>query len=285
MSFCRLSLFGVLLAALPACELQECEDADKDADGVCLDSLKRFEAKPITQGADYTTDIDLVVENPNGSLRVVRGTRSDRLEVTFEPFVLRAHDVSDEEAEEDLDELEVSLGQSGRGLFVDVRRPSGSPGTLGADIRIALPTSFASVLDIDQGNGSTEIEFVGDSPSLILTSDNGDCDLVTGAAEHISVHCDNGDLRARVQGLAPQTGSGFSTGNGSIQLAVPRDGQFNVQAQALGGGSVVSRIADRCLVLGSDAAKTASCNGATVLDPIYSAVADGTGLADVVLTF
>jgi hypothetical protein len=282
----RLVRVLLLLAVLPACEIQECDDEETGTDGVCLKSLKRFEADAITQYAEYTSDIDLYVNNPNGELRVVRGDRSDRLEVTFEPFVLRAHDTPRDEAEQELAELEVSLGQSGRGLFIDVNRPAGSPGTLGADVRVALPTSFASVLDITQGNGGTEVDFVGDSPSLVLTSENGDCDLTTGYAEHISVHCDNGDLRASVLGIAPQSGSGFSTGNGSIELSFPSDGVFSVQAQALAGGSVISDVPSSCLVnAASDAAKTVSCNGATDLDPVYSAVADGTGLADVVLSF
>jgi hypothetical protein len=276
----------LLFLALPACEIQECDDEETGADGVCLKSLKRFEANSITQYAEYTSDIDVYVNNPNGELRVVRGDRSDRLEVTFEPFVLRAHDTPREEAEQQLDELEVSLGQSGRGLFVDVNRPAGSPGTLGADVRVALPTSFASVLDITQGNGGTRVDFVGDSPSLILTSENGDCDLTAGYAEHISVHCDNGDLRASVLGIAPQSGSGFGTGNGSIELSFPSDGVFSVQAQAVAGGSVISDVPSSCLInAASEAAKTVSCNGASDLDPVYSAVADGTGLADVVLSF
>jgi len=282
----RLVRVLLLLAALPACEIQECDDEETGADGVCLKSLKRFEADPIAQSAEYTSDIDLYVNNPNGELRVVRSDRSDRLEVTFEPFVLRAHDTPREEAEQQLDELKVSLGQSGRGLFVDVNRPAGSPGTLGADVRVALPASFASVLDITQGNGGTRVDFVGDSPSLILTSENGDCDLTTGYAEHISVHCDNGDLRASVLGIAPQSGSGFSTGNGSIELSFPSDGVFSVQAQAVAGGSVVTDVPSSCLTnAASGAAMTVSCNGATALDPVYSAVADGTGLSDVVLSF
>jgi len=284
-SFRKVALV-LLLGALPACEIQECDNEETGADGICLKSLKRFEGNSITQSADYTTDIDLVVFNPNGNLSIVRGRESDRLEVTFEPFVLRAHDVSREEAEEDLAELEVSLSQSGRAFFVETRRPSGTRGSLGADVRIALPTNFASVLDVDQHNGRTEIDFIGDSPSLILSSENGDCDLVTGYAEHISVLCENGDLRASVLGVAPQTGSGFATGNGSLELSFPSDGVFSVQAQALAGGSVISELPENCLLnAASDSAKTASCNGATDLDPVYSAVADGTGLADVVLSF
>ena len=284
--FRHLIALSLSLPLLAACEIQECDDEVTGADGVCLKSLKRFEGTSVTQYAEYTTDLDLVFDSPNGDLRIVRGSRDDRVEVTFEPFVLRAHDTPREEAEAELDELEVSLGQSGRAMFVDVRRPSGARGTLGADVLIALPTGFASILDVDQNNGDTRIDFLGDAPSLILTSDNGDCDVVTGSAEHISVHCDNGDLSAQVLGVAHQTGSGFSTGNGSIELSFPHDGRFSVQAQALAGGRVTSELPESCsLNSASDSAKTASCNGATELDPIYSAIADGTGLADVVLTF
>lgn len=282
------TLVAALLAALAlaGCELKQCADEETGEDGVCLDSLERFEGDPISQSAAYTSDVDLVVENPNGDLHVVRGD-SDRIAVTFEPFVLRGQDVSRDEAEEDLEELEVSLSQSARAVLVEVRRPSGAPATLGADVRIELPDDFASVLDVNQRNGNTRIEFVGAAPGVIVTSDNGDCDLVVGRAERISVHCDNGDLRARVQEPAPQSGSGFSTGNGSIDLLLPPNGVFNVQAQALGGGVVLTRnVPSSCwLAPASDASKTLGCNGASGLDPIYSAVADGTALADVVLRF
>jgi len=279
-------LLGALsFAALAAgCEIQECDNEETGADGVCLKSLKRFNGADIRQTAAYTSDIDVVIDSPNGDVRVVQGDYDDELAVTFEPFVMRAYDTPLSEAQEDLDEIAASITQSNRGYVVSIDR-NGVPG--GADITVALPRRFVATLDIEQNNGSTDVRYVGDAPAVIVDSENGSCNVNAGWAERISVHCDNGDLTASIDAAVPQTGSGFSTGNGSIDLRLPPDGVFSVQAQALSGGVVsVEGAPSGCvLATASEASKTLSCNGATDLDPVYVAVADGTSLADVVLRF
>lgn len=282
------ALSFALLLPLGGCEVQECDNEETGADGICLKSLKRWDAPDETMEASYTAGASVTIDSPNGDVHVVQGESADTVSATFERFVLRAHDTPDEEAEADLDSLERSIEADGNGnVVVDVSRPSGSPSSLGADITVELPTSFDGVLEVDQTNGSTEIDFVGAAVGVVVTSNNGGCDIATGAASDVSVHCDNGDLSASVAAASSQTGSGFSTGNGSITLSLPSDGIFSVQAQALAGGSVIIEgLPDACSVAeASNAAKTVSCNGATTQDPIYVAEADGTGLADVILSF
>jgi hypothetical protein len=286
MHFSALSF--ALLLPLGGCEVQDCDNEETGADGLCLKSLKRWTAPDETMDTGYTAGASVTIDSPNGDVRVVRGDSTDTVSATFERFVLRAHDTPDEEAEADLDSLERSIGPNGNGnVVVDVSRPSGSPSSLGADITVALPTSFDGVLEVDQNNGSTEIDFVGAAVGVIVTSDNGGCDIRTGSASDVSVHCDNGDLTASIDEVSAQTGSGFSTGNGSIELSLPSEGVFSVQAQALDGGVVtINRLPDTCGVNeASDAAKTVSCNGATTQDPIYVADAQGTSLANVILNF
>lgn len=277
----------VALCAPLGCEIQDCDNAETGADGVCLKSLKRFEGARRSQSATYPAGTDVIIRSPNGDLTVDESSDSDTLEVTFEPFVLLAYDTPREEADQELDELEMSLNQSGRGLVIDVFRPRGSPGTLGADIRVGLPARFGALLDIDQQNGSTDVRFVADALGLVATSENGSCDVVTGVVEQLSVRCENGDLRGVIQWIWPQTGSGFQTGNGSIYLELPEDGVYSVSAEAVAGGQVVVEdLPASCSVnAASEAAKTVSCNGATDQDPLYWATADGTSLADVVLSF
>ena len=260
------ALSFALLFSLGGCEIQECDNEETGADGLCLKSLKRWDAPDETMQASYTAGDSVSIDSPNGDVRVVRGNSTDTVSVTFERFVLRAHDTPDEEAEADLDSLERSIENDGSGnVTVDVTRPSGSPSSLGADITVELPTNFDGVLEVDQTNGSTEIDFVGDAVGVEVTSNNGDCEVATGNASDVSVH----------------------TGNGSITLSLPSDGLFSVQAQALAGGRViVDDLPDACSVNeASDAAKTVSCNGATTEDAIYVAEADGTSLADVILSF
>jgi len=277
-----------LLVPLGGCEVQDCDNEETGAEGICLKSLKRWDSPEETLSTAYTAGANVSIDSPNGDVQVVRGGSTDTVSATFERFVLRAHDTPDEEAEADLESLELSVGADGNGdVVVDVTRPSGSPSSLGADVTVALPTSFDGVLEVDQTNGSTEIDFVGAAVGIVVTSNNGGCDIATGSASDVSVHCDNGDLTASVDAVSAQTGSGFSTGNGSVELSLPSDGVFSVQAQALAGGIVeINGLPDTCTVNeASDAAKTVSCNGATSQDPIRVAEADGTGLADVILSF
>lgn len=281
----RYLLGALAFASLAAgCEIQECDNEETGADGVCLKSLKRFEGDSVRQTAAYTTDIDVVIDSPNGDVRVIEGDYEDELAVTFEPFVMRAFDTPRAEAQEDIDEIQTSIVQSNRGYVIGVDTPNG---VSGADITVALPRGFAATLDIDQNNGSTDVRYVGDAPAVIVDSENGSCNVNAGWAERISVYCDNGDLTASIDASVPQTGSGFATGNGSVDLSLPADGVFSVQAQALAGGVVtVEGEPSSCVVAEASAgSKTLSCNGATDLDPVYVVVADGTSLADVVLRF
>lgn len=282
------ALTFALLLPLGGCEVQDCDNEETGAEGICLKSLKRWDSPEETLDTGYAAGRSVSIDSPNGDVRVVRGGSTDTVSATFERFVLRAHDTPDEEAQADLDSLELSVGADGNGdVVVDVTRPSGSPSSLGADITVALPTSFDGVLAVDQTNGSTEIDFVGAAVGVVVTSNNGGCDIATGSASDISVHCDNGDLTASIDAVSVQSGSGFSTGNGSVELSLPSDGIFSVQAQALAGGIVaINGLPASCSVNeASDAAKTVSCNGATSQDPIYVAEADGTSLADVILSF
>jgi hypothetical protein len=277
---------GLFMAtATLGCEAQECDNEQTGADGVCLKSLKRFDSPAETDSVAYAGD-DVIISSPNGDVHVVEGGAGD-VTATFEPFVLRAYDTTEEEAQEDLDSLVRSISTTGGDVHIDVARPDGSPSSLGADITAAIPPEFAGNLRIEQSNGETEVDFVGGAMGVLVTSDNGGCDIATGAASEISVHCDNGDLSASISDVTAQNGSGFSTGNGSITLSLPAGAVFSVQAAALAGGTVTAENlpAGCTLAVGSESAKTLSCNGATTDDPVYQVEADGTSLADVVLSF
>jgi len=273
--------------ALVGCEAQGCDNADTGAQGVCLKSLKRFVSPEETDSAAYDGAGDLIIDGPNGDIHVVMGTSDDEFVVTFAPFVLRAYDTPEEVAAENLASLERSIGPSNGDVLIDVTRPSGSPSTLGADITAELPPSFSGRLRIDQTNGSTNVDFAGAAMGLLVNSENGSCDLATGGASEVTAHCDNGDMTATIDAVTEQTAAGFSTGNGSITLYLPADSVFSVQAQALAGGTVTTEnMPSTCqLDATSEGSKTLSCNGATVDDPVYKAYADGTSLADIVLSF
>lgn len=284
----RLGLVLGLFLATGAlgCEAQDCDNQETGAEGVCLKSLKRFDSPAESQTADYAAGADIVIDSPNGDVHVVAGDAGEVL-ARFKPFVLRAYDVSDEEAQEDLDSLERTVTLNGEDVWIDVTRPDGSPSSLGADIDVFVPPEFSGTLDLRQANGHTEVDFVGGAVGVLVTSENGDCDVDAGGAAEISIACDNGDISASIEDVVEQSGSGFSTGNGAIRLSLPSDQVYSVQAAALAGGTVTAEnLPSGCaLNEASESAKTVSCNGATDEDPVYAVEADGTSLADVVLAF
>jgi hypothetical protein len=278
-------LAGVLVLSL-GCEANKCEGEDGQ-NAVCLKSLKRFDGETLTQTADYTEGADVNVHDRNGNVQIVAGSAEDSVVATFHPFVLRAYDTAEDVVADDLTKLETSASTDADGsVTVDVSRMSGAESRLGADVTVELPPSFAGALGVDQDNGETRVKFVGSATSVDVKNGNGSCSLAAGAAD-VSMHCKNGDLSASIDVATPQTGQGFVTDNGSITLRLPADGVFSVQAQALDGGRVnVEHLPDACTVnAASDDSKTLSCNGATDADPIYTAKAAGTSLADVTLTF
>lgn len=286
MSTRRIFIFLGALALVTGCEAQKC-DGQNGQSAICLKSLKRWEGPAETKSADYVAGADVNIHSRNGKLDVVQGSTDDSVSATFHPFVMRAYDTSDSVISDDLAKLETSVDAGTDGtVTVNVSRDSGAENTLGADLTVELPPSFAGALSVGQDNGETNVHFVGAAVSLVVTSDNGGCDVATASSD-VSVHCKNGDLTASIDAVTPQSGSGFTTDNGSITLSLPSDGVFSVQAQALAGGVVtVEQLPAACQVnSASGAAKTVSCNGATDADPVYTVKADGTGLADAILRF
>jgi hypothetical protein len=267
------------------CEAQDCDNAETGGEGVCLKSLKRFEGATETATVDHAGD-DIIIDSSNGNVYVVEG-EAGLVSAEFEPFVLRAYDITQEEAEQDFELLDLAVTTDGGDVHVDVRREDGAPTSLGADITVAIPPEFSGNLRVEQNNGPTEVRYVAAANGVIVNSEVGGCDIATGAASEISIRCDVGDLSASISDVTEQTGTGFSTGNGSIALSLPAHAVFSVQAAALAGGTVsVENLPAECtLAVASESAKTLSCNGATTEDPIYQVKADGTSLADVVLSF
>jgi hypothetical protein len=271
-----------LLGSLSGCEAQDCDNEETGAEGVCLKSLKRFEAPAESDSLPYTAGGDVLIDSPNGDIFVTASGSSDVV-ATFQPFVLRAFDTPPEEAQEDIDQLERVLEADGEDVLIDVSRPDGVPPTLGADIVAELPDDFSGRLIITQANGQTEVEFVGAAMGVSVTSNNGSCVVTTGAASEVSVSCDNGGIEGTIEAEIAQTGSGFFSGNGDIVLSVPADGVFSVQASTDFGSVIAENMPESCELNGTvDSAKTLSCNGATTEDPIYDAYTEN---GDVVFTF
>jgi hypothetical protein len=277
-------------ALMNGCKAEGCDDnndGESDSNCIQLETLKRFDGTATIRNGAYVAGANVVIDSPNGKVRVGRGP-AGIISAKFDPFTMMDQETTDQQAAAQMETLVYDLSAEGDTIRVDVDRPSGSSSYLGADMVVEIPENFSGTLTIAQNNGSTDVEFVGDAVGVVVNSDNGSCNIATGAAENVSIACGNGDLEASIAAVpATQSGTGFTTDNGEIVLALPADGKFSVQAQAHDGGTVqVNGTPSGCTVnAASESAKTVACNGATTADPIYAANAHGTGLANVVLNF
>lgn len=284
-----LALSVGLLGMLTGCEVSDCDDQSDDADGTCVEgkSLDKFVADEDDEASVFYNDgQDIKVLSVNGELRVRPGSDETKAVLRYRRFVFRAYDTPIEEVQADLEKLVVEARPTDTGAAgFDVDR-LGGPAGLGADLTLLVPPGFNGTLDLTQDNGPTDIGYVGDARGVLLNSENGRCEVAAGGAELIDLYCGNGDLSASVAAVPETFVSGdFETGNGTIVLSFPAAAKFNVQAQAHDGGVVdVTNVHTGCAVnASSESAKTISCNGATSEDPVYTANAHGTSLADVVI--
>lgn len=267
--------FG-MLAGATGCELQKCNvtttndaGAKTTQSGVCAKSLKKFVGTERSKTAQWASGGSITISNFNGPITVVKGSGTT-VSATFTPVDLRAYDTSNSDVQADFAALSTDATADANGNVTVKAYQSGNAHTgLGAEMTVAIPDSFDGVLSVSASNGDAAVSFSGDASSLKLSSANGD---VSGTV-----------------GVPGADGGTVSTGNGSISMQFDGSQKFNVQASALAGGTVDvgNATAAGCTVVagGSASAQTVSCGGATQGDPTYVLKADGTGLADVTLSF
>jgi hypothetical protein len=265
-----------MLAGTTGCELQKCDvtttndaGATTTKSGVCAKSLKKWVGTPRNKTAQWASGGSLTIDGFNGPITVVKGSGTT-VSVTFTPVDLRAYDTKEADIQADFAALATDATADANGnVSIKTYQNGSAHSGLGAEIRVALPDTFDGALSVTQHNGDTSLPFTGSASSLTVSSHNGD---VSGSA-----------------GVPGAQGGKVTTGNGSISMSFDGTQQFNVQASALAGGKVDVGNAESagCTIVagGSDAAQTVSCGGATDADPTYVLQADGTGLADVTLSF
>jgi len=265
-----------MLAGTTGCELQKCDvTTTNDAgvsttkSGVCAKSLKKWVGTPRNKTAQWASGGSVTIDGFNGAITVVKGSGTT-VSVTFTPVDLRAYDTKDADVQADFAALATDATADANGNVSIKSYQNGNAHTgLGAEIRVALPDTFDGALSVTQHNGDTSLDFTGSASSLTVSSHNGEVSGSVGAV---------GALGGKV-----------STGNGSIGMHFDGTQTFNVAASALAGGQVDVGNAESAgctVVAGSTAgAQTVSCGGATDADPTYVLQADGTGLADVTLSF
>lgn len=303
---------GGALALLSGCEARNCDntkkveyEADsemsKSEDGACVElvSLKKWWGDTEQFTGDYTSGKNVLVDSGNGNI-VVRRTNRDDIRATFKPFVSRAHDTCDgaepttgdrcAEIDDNLSDQELIFEEDNGNYLIQAKRMD-AVASLGAEIEVELPNSFDGRLTVDQGNGSTDIEDMGDAAAVIVGSDNGTCDINTGAAPYIDIRCENGSTDVTIGEVVP--------GDDDLRQIYKEDGDlgdltirfpstdepFNVQAQSENPVDISPANPSGCDVAGKDPRSvTVSCNDGTNQDPVYT-ITNAESLGDVYLVF
>jgi len=261
--------------------------------GCTVKSTKLFEGSPESVQAEWQPGDELYIQSPNGEIVVDAGS-GDKVDAEVKPFVLLAHDATEEEARDELEKLKLTVGydtlkSGGTRILIDLDRTGQHKSSLGGDLDVTIPSPFDGALRVDQTNGPTKVRDPGDASYVEVKSENGSCSVNAGSARNIDVSCDNGSLSGSVRQVPDDfSNAKFETGNGDIDLKFPGSGVYNVTAYSQGGGivDVGNATSSGCSVNeSSDSSKTISCGNATSEDPTYEVVAKGSLTHEIKLQF
>ncbi len=311
---CGASLF-VLFGA--GCEARKCDDVktveyEGDSDtpsrqeeqGACVElvQLKKWWGETEDFQGDYASGKNVVVDNGNGLIEV-KVTDWDDVYARFKPFVSRAFDTCEgeddtgdgrcTEIDDNLADQELIFEEEDGNYLIQAKRTN-AVATLGAEILVELPSSFDGRLTVDQNNGPTDIGPMGDAAAVIVESDNGSCDIETGAASHIDIRCKNGSTDVVVGAISEgsEVRQIYKTADdlGDLSVEFPSTNQpFNVEARSAGseitlmpsdlGGTGCEQVEGSV-----PASLTVSCNDGTSDDPTFKVTSDES-LVDITLSF
>lgn len=259
--------FVIAAIALPALAATGCR--------VEAETLDRFNGTPQERDVDWVSGQPITIRNQNGDIRVkVEGSA---VHVYAVPFTRAADEA---EAKSDIESrlsLNTTTDANGNILIDGIK--TGDVYT-GWDLVVSIPSAFDAALTVDNNNGGTDVEGVGNAASAAIIQNNGSVEAYLGNAA-INVTSDNGSIELSVAG----GGSGsVATGNGSITFGITSSANAQITAAALDGGGVF--VDGDVLPAGwqesvaSESAKSYTLNsgGGT-----YDLQASGTSLADVVI--
>lgn len=185
----------------------------------------------------------VVVETFNGEIEV-SASGDGKVEVNW---VKRGSGDSQAEAEDDLNNVEVSVTAEGDTTRIVARRTDNrSANNSGASFRLSVPA--ASQLDLESSNGAITVRNVigdvvadisngrvrvdGGKGRLDLNSSNGDIEI---SATQALVNADTSNGSIRFDGSLVDGDQVFRTSNGAIVVTLPADTRFRVSATTSNG--------------------------------------------------
>jgi Toastrack DUF4097 len=225
-------------------------------------SLNRYSAQQVVSKSFQTpTPPQIAVKTFNGSIDIVTTTQgSVKAKVTK-----RADGNSQEEAEANLQAIEVEMVQEGNTIQVTARQTEEQMrSNRGVSVELEVPDG--SILDLSSSNGKISsigltgsvrahtsnggIEVKGSTGTLELHTNNGGIQ-VEGGKGNLDLETSNGKIQLKTAGsvVSARTSNGgiqfegklgagthtFNTSNGAIVLKLPSHSQFRVDADTSNG--------------------------------------------------
>jgi len=194
----------------------------------------------VSKSFEVSAPPSIVVETFNGRIEVNAGSDGS---VMIEA-VKRGSGASPAQAQDDLKNVEVVMTQEGDSLRIIARRTDSpfSTGNSGASFTLTVPAG--SSLDLSTSNGPITSD--GVTGDVRMHTSNGSLD-VRGGAGRLQLSTSNGAVRVEATraSIDIQTSNGritfegslaegshtFDTSNGSIEITLPADAAFRVDAR------------------------------------------------------
>jgi len=211
----------------------------------CSGISSQFTAdEPFSRSFDVSGAPRIIVETFNGSIDVQTG-EAGQVDIDG---TKRGSGASQTEAQADLKNVEVSMTQEGDTIRMVARRTDSAfnTGSSGASFDLIVPAG--ATLDLRSSNGG--LASIGVTGDVTMRTSNGEID-VRGGAGRLDLQTSNGRIRIEAQDAAvdAHTSNGaidfrgaladgehvFDTSNGSLDITLPSDARFRIDADTSNG--------------------------------------------------
>jgi hypothetical protein len=209
---------------------------------VTIEPLVRYEGSAVEQSVPYTAGKAIHIIGDNGQIEVVPGN-SDQVVVTFSPFTMDEDgEAGEERAKSEITERLTLSATDGTEILIEADKGDGSSSYLGADIQVALPTTFNGGFEVDQGNGEVDVNLTGTTPtSTDVLNDGAGGVKVIGARGKLDVTNHAGDVEVDVAswGAAGENGI-LDLGTADLIFTIPSDANGTLSVTANDGNGLIT---------------------------------------------
>jgi DUF4097 and DUF4098 domain-containing protein YvlB len=188
---------------------------------------------------DFTlsSDGELILKNVNGRIRII-GDRGRDVELVAK---IKVKARSRSKAEKALEHVEIDVDEDSDRLVIQTKLPKQSSSIFGllfgkwssasVDYELRVPRDLAEIT-ARTVNGGIEVEDVGGTVVLRTTNGGIDVDNARGA---VSARTVNGGMDIHLSSWDERESMEFTTVNGGIDLAVPENSDFDIDASVTNG--------------------------------------------------